>query len=126
MSDDISKLKEEEKAADGSGGRNQNWVVGLVLIVMGGLFLYSNITDADLGNWWAMFILIPAVINFGHAWQSYQENGRLSRGARSSVIWGFFFVLLACAFYFNWSWDYIWPLFLIIGGLAILLNGWLD
>jgi len=125
MSDDISQLKAAEKAPV-KEERNRNWVAGIVLITIGLFFLVSNLTDFTINNWWALFILIPAVSNFGRAWQSYQNDGRLSRAVRGSLTGGLILTLIASAFLFNLDWGLIWPLFLIIGGLAALLGGWFD
>jgi len=125
MSDDISQLKAAEKAPV-KEERNRNWVAGIVLITIGLFFLVSNLTGFTINNWWALFILIPAISNFGRAWQSYQNDGRLSRAVRGSLTGGLILTLIASAFLFNLDWGLIWPLFLIIGGLAALLGGWFD
>jgi hypothetical protein len=120
MNDDISDLKDAEKAP--KTGRDHNWIIGLVLILAGAIFLISNVTDMDLGNWWSLFILIPAFGSFARAWESYQQHGRLTRSAIGALTWGVFFIILCATFFFDLDWDYIWPIFLIIGGLAILAN----
>ena len=125
MSNDISQLKAAEKAPV-KEERNRNWVAGIVLITIGLFFLVSNLTGFTINNWWALFILIPAVSNFGRAWQSYQNDGRLSRTVRGSLTGGLILTLIASAFLFNLDWGLIWPLFLIIGGFAALLGGWFD
>ncbi|HMN62375.1 MAG TPA: hypothetical protein PJ988_18560 [Anaerolinea sp.] len=35
-------------------------VFGVILILLGGLFLLQQYTHFDFRNWWALFILIPA------------------------------------------------------------------
>ncbi|MFQ5398335.1 MAG: hypothetical protein ACE5E7_01930 [Anaerolineae bacterium] len=131
MSEEISELKDAENAqAEGnwfsSEQRHSNWIVGVVLIIIGVVFLFSNLVDFSLNNWWALFILIPAVHNFGNAWNSYRRHGRLSHSARSSLTGGLFITLVASAFLFSLDWGLIWPWFLIIGGLSALLGSWFD
>lgn len=125
MSDNISELKDAEKRPV-KEERNRNWVAGVVLITIGLFFLVSNLTGFTIDNWWALFILIPAISNFSRAWQSYQNDGRFSRAVRGSLTGGLILTLIASAFLFNLDWGLIWPLFLIIGGLAALLGGWFD
>ena len=137
MSDDISTLKEVEKEAGESmtidderpsstREHNNNWVAGIVLISIGAIFLFTNLFDFTLHNWWALFILIPAVSSFANAWRNYKENGRLDKSGRGSLTGGFILTLVASAFLFNLDWGIIWPIFLIVGGIGALLGGWFD
>lgn len=147
MSDDISRLKEEEKETvievhkgdldetGGSSGRSRsaatvyshkNWVGGVILIAIGLIFLFTNLGAFQLNNWWALFILIPAFSNFASAWDNYRQNGRLTKSGRGSITGGLILSLIAFTFIFEWSWGVIWPVFLIIGGIGALLGGWFD
>lgn len=119
MTEDISELKEAEQK---SVQTNNNWAGGLVLIGMGVLFLLNNLDVFHLNNWWALFILIPALVNFSNAWSSYQQHGRLTAKARGSITGGLILALVAGIFLFSWSWSIMWPVFLILGGLGALLN----
>jgi hypothetical protein len=119
MSEEISELKEAEKQ---DIQYTHNWVGGVVLVTIGAIFLLSNLNIFHLNNWWALFILIPAAANFGNAWRSYQRHGRLTDGSRGSITGGLILSLIAATFLFGWSWNLIWPLFLIIGGLSAILN----
>jgi hypothetical protein len=38
-----------------------SWLPGMILILLGGIFLAQNYFGATLHNWWALFILIPAI-----------------------------------------------------------------
>lgn len=140
MEEKINELKEAEKeqteaewnqvdtrAAHRPARRHgPNWGAGLALIIIGLIFLVANTTDFYLNNWWALFILIPAVSNFGNAWRDYEKNGRLTHAGRGSITGGLILTLIASAFLFSLDWGLIWPVFLIIGGLAALLGGWFD
>lgn len=133
MSDEISDLKNAEKEQsesrqDAPAQRRweNNWIGGIVLIAIGVIFLLSNLTNFYINNWWALFILIPAVANFGNAWRNYQAHGHLSRSARGSLTGGIILTLIASAFLFNLDWGLIWPLFLIVGGLSAVLGGWFE
>jgi hypothetical protein len=140
MSDDIESLKENEKekmaftqdefALDHPDGEKcdhpNHWVGGLVLIAIGLLFL-SNTFGFSLGisfaNWWALFILIPGVTNLGRSMSYYQRDGRFSGRTRHAFVWGLILTVVASTFLFNWSWNLVWPVFLIIFGLGAVLTG---
>ena len=98
----------------------------MVLIGIGIIFLISNTTNWHLDNWWALFIMIPAISNFSKAWGSYRRHGRFNRSARGSLTGGLILTLVSSAFLFSLDWGLIWPLFLIIGGLSALMGGWFD
>ena len=147
MNDEISQLKEEEKEKvievnkedlDSNGSpsaaphrtstvsTHKNWVGGVILIAIGLIFLFTNLGGFHLNNWWALFILIPAISNFASAWDNYRQNGRLNKSGRGSITGGLILTLIAFTFIFEWSWGIIWPVFLIIGGVGALLGGWFD
>ena len=146
MSDEISRLKDEEREKvvevskeDLNGGAAElasqpassmaspkNWVGGVILIAIGLIFLFTNLSGFHLNNWWALFILIPAISNFASAWDNYRKNGRLTKSGRGSITGGLILSLIAFTFIFEWSWGIIWPVFLIIGGIGALLGGWFE
>lgn len=103
--------------------RNPTWFLGLVLIAIGGLLLFQNITNFSLDNWWALFILIPAFGSFATAWRRFQDQGRRVTGAVSgSVVSGLVLTMVAVVFLFNLDWGQIWPVFLILIGFGALLR----
>ena len=141
MGDDLKEIKDEEKAKmsaselahDGEkssspdhGGRNKSWLPGLIIIGLGVVFLVSNVTGFQLENWWALFILVPGIVSFVNAWNAYREDGRWSKRARGGLVGGSIISLVAIIFLFNLDWSKIWPAFLILIGVNILLGGWLD
>lgn len=117
MSEEFSELKEAEKQEI---QYSHNWIGGVVLITIGAIFLLSNLEIFHLNNWWALFILIPVVANFGNAWRTYRRHGHLTHSAQGSLTGGLILLLIAATFLFGWSWSLIWPLFLIIAGLSAL------
>lgn len=98
------------------------WIGGAVLIILGIIFLIRNITGFELDNWWALFILIPAVLAFARVFTSYQSEGRLTAEGRSSLIGGLVLLFVASVFLLGLDWGVIWPVFIILGGLALLIN----
>lgn len=111
----------ESRSSRGPG----TWVGGAILILLGVIFLLQNTGLFRLDNWWALFILIPALGAFGNAWREYRDAGRLDAKARGSVIGGLLLTLVAAIFLFGMDWSRTWPLFLIVGGVALLLNAML-
>ena len=99
------------------------WIAGVVLVLLGIVFLLQNMGAMVLGNWWALFILIPAIGAFGRAWSAFQNNdSRLNTAARGSLIGGLVLTLIALVFLFNLNWGVLGPMILIILGLGALLN----
>ena len=98
------------------------WMAGGALILIGVLFMAQNLGAFYLRNWWALFILIPAIGSFAAAWNSYQANGRLTTAGRGSLVGGGIMVLVAAILLFGLDFGLLWPIFLIIGGLVVLLN----
>lgn len=122
----ISEEKKEEGQGRFTGKRLQRggapWVGGAVLILIGIVFLLQNTTGFYLNNWWAFFILIPAIGAFGNAWRAYQDDDKLSARARGSLIGGLVMTLITAIFLFNLDWVILGPVILILAGVALLLN----
>ncbi len=116
------RQRREQRLADPS--RGGTWIVGIILIILGGLFLMrtSGIADIPLTNWWALFILIPAVGALSAAWRTYQEEGRLTGPARGSLLVGLVLAFITFMFLFEISWTYMGPLLIIGVGIAIIIN----
>jgi hypothetical protein len=103
---------------------NSGLLIGLVVVFMGGFFLLRNlgVVSWDV-NWWAFFLLIPAGGIFMDVWQDYRHNGgNLTRELRSKLVAGAGILLFAFVFLTGLDWGKYWPLFLILGGVSILLT----
>jgi hypothetical protein len=99
------------------------WIWGVFLILLGTVFLLDNANIINLQNWWALFILLPAIGSFQTAWSQYVGAGRrLTANARGSLIGGFVITMVALVFLFDLSFGSLWPLFLILGGILLLVN----
>lgn len=116
--DDQTPQTEQPRARDD----NFPWIPGIILILVGVVLLVNNTTNFRLDNWWALFILIPALTAFARFWRRYQEDGRFNADARGSLIGGFVLLFIAAIFLFNLNFGALWPVFLILGGIALLIN----
>jgi cell wall-active antibiotic response 4TMS protein YvqF len=105
-----------------SSERN-GWIVGLVLIALGGVFLLQNAGLAVLpGNWWALFILIPAFAAFASAWTFYQQDRQFTPRVVGLITGGLVPLTIALMFLFNFDFGGGWPFLLIVIGAGMLLR----
>jgi hypothetical protein len=113
---------EDDRRSRRHGGNSSTWIWAFVLIAVGVVFLLQNTGTIAFGhwNWWALFILIPAVGSFASAFSMYRAEGKVSSAARGSLIGGFVLLAVAVMFLFDLDWGKWWPIFLIIGGLGAL------
>jgi hypothetical protein len=98
--------------------RNNSWLGGAVLIILGIWFLVQNIAGVSLGNWWALFILLPALWSFWRAWTLYQQDGKITHRVANAVYGGLFPFTIAVIFLFNLNFGKLWPVFLIVLGIG--------
>jgi len=111
-----------QRIAERRAGRSGSWIGGAVLILIGVFLMLNNLTGFSLRNWWALFILIPAMGAFGNAWRIYQKDERLSASARASLISGFILTMVTAIFLLNLDWTLLGPVLLILAGLGLLIN----
>ena len=87
------------------GRRRSGGIVwGLILITLGALFLLQQLTNFNFENWWALFILIPAIGSFSTAWYAYRHRERFSEGVRSSLASGIIILTVAVIFLLGLDW----------------------
>ena len=120
MSNQLPSPDEENRTRSKPDSRP--WIGGIILIVLGVIFLLQNVRGFYLNNWWALFILIPAFSSFADAWNRYRQDGRLSKRVRSALISGCVFLLVTATFLFNWNWGIVLPVLLIVWGVTLMLN----
>lgn len=111
-----------QRLADPS--RGGSWIAGIILIVLGGMFLMRNMGNFafPLDNWWALFILIPAIGAFDTAIRAYRQTGAFTSAVRGSLLVGIVLTLVSAAFLLNIGWTYFGPALMILAGLGILFN----
>ena len=56
------------------------WIAGGVLILIGIVFIVQNVAGVTLNNWWALFILIPAIGLLVTTYQTLAEKRQAVHG----------------------------------------------
>lgn len=94
----------------------------IVLIALGVIFLLTqnNILRLD-GNWWAVFIFIPAAAMLYNAYTAYNREKQITPAVRSQLSGGIV-VLTVAIIAATGQWGTLWPLFLIVPGVLLLLG----
>lgn len=97
---------------------------GVALIIIGGIFMLRNFEVIDIGhNWWALFFLIPISYSVSTVWRRRRESdGKFPPEARGALVGAAVLTLVMCIFLFDLNWGVMWPVFLILGGLSIILG----
>jgi hypothetical protein len=95
----------------------------LALIAVGVIFFLQQVSDFRLENWWALFILIPAISSFAAAFRLWQRNGYFSFSVYTTFYGGLFPLLVAIIFLLDLDWGDYWPLFVILGGISFMNGG---
>lgn len=112
-------VREAQPEKHGSGA----WMWGVFLILLGIIFLLDNTNLLHLQNWWALFILLPAMGSFQGAYQAYRNAGnRLTAGVRGSLFGGFLITFVALIFLFGMNFGLLWPVLLLVAGVGLLIN----
>jgi hypothetical protein len=116
-----------------NGNRPEVWddsrarVFGAVgLIALGVIFLLKQYgVDIPLfQNWWALFILIPAIGALWTGFNIYNRAGTWTQEARGAIGGGVIILLIALIFLLDLDWGKVWPLFLIVPGVMLLFGLW--
>lgn len=96
-----------------------------VILIIGGIILFTQ-QFGLLGpryNWWALFILIPALASLGGAFTAFQQTGKFNAAVRSGLGGSIVLLTLTFMFLFGLDWAIWWPLMVLAGGLSIFLEG---
>ena len=112
----------------------RNWVpssnlwIGLAFIAGGAVVLLnqSGMLSFEL-NWWAFFILIPAIGSFSNAYHRYRATNNLfDMSVMMPVLIGLFMIGLMFNLLigngWNFNWNFLWPIMLIIIGLGMVFG----
>jgi hypothetical protein len=105
--------------------RGGEWMWGILLILLAGILFLQNMKIYIVNNWWALFILLPALGSFATAWRVSREAGRFNARARSALIICVVLVLVAAMFLFSLNWTILGPVLLALAGIGLIVNGML-
>ncbi|HEX4744228.1 MAG TPA: hypothetical protein VFW12_06100 [Candidatus Limnocylindria bacterium] len=109
-------MSEDERIA-GRRGWPAEWIGGVTLILLGGIFLLQNYGLLGFDNWWALFVMIPAVILAGSAWSIYRAGG-WGAPVVGPLVGAIATTTVAVLLLVDLDWGRLWPVFLIIAGVA--------
>jgi hypothetical protein len=116
-----AQYRAERRAARYAGGGAL--IGGVALIAFGVIIMLQNMGMVQLQNWWALFILLPALGSFATAFGAYRTNGgRLNGLVRGSFMGGLLLIAIATVFLFNLDVSVVLPVIFIVAGLGMLLN----
>lgn len=114
-------------------GKSKRWFsanlwIGLAFIAGGAIILLnqSGLVSFEM-NWWAFFILIPAIGSFSSAYHRYRTTNNLfdmsvmMPALIGMVMIGLMFNLLGGNGW-NFNWNLLWPVMLIIIGLGMIFG----
>jgi drug/metabolite transporter (DMT)-like permease len=107
--------------------RYRHRVVPAVLVIaIGTFFLLGNLGIDfplfDYANWWAWFILIGAAWPLVDAVDRYRSTGTVDGEVLRSLLTAAVIVMVALMFILELSWRRWWPVFIIYGGLCMLVR----
>lgn len=95
-------------------------VIGLFFVVLGVLLAVRfNLGPVQVFTWWALFIVLPALLFFAGAW--WVARRRFSgRFALALLGLGLIVLTVAAIFLLNLSWDLWWPLMVVTPALTMI------
>ena len=96
------------------------------MIALGAIFLCITLgvrfPFLDRENWWAWFMLTGTAWPLSEAWARYRTVGRVDGEVCHFLLHVLAIVMLAMIFILGLSWAKWWPLFVICGGLCMLVR----
>jgi hypothetical protein len=102
-------------------GRMGAVVGGVFLIGLGLVFLFRDQLQVDWGVIWPFFLIVPGAFIFVRS-LTIGEPGQKTGGLIGGAILVFLGAVFLAENYLDLDWQKIWPFFLIIPGVAILLG----
>ena len=117
---EIETTNHEHEHRHGPGG-SVWW--GIACIALGIILILQMSHLIRLDNWWALFILIPALASLGTGITRFVRNGgHFTHSVSGSISGALFIGTVAVIFLFRLPWAHIWPLFIILAGLSMLMG----
>jgi divalent metal cation (Fe/Co/Zn/Cd) transporter len=121
---DVTNQKPDESVPAGKGRRGNypSLTGGLILILLGVLFLLTEMGRIGWANWWAYFLVgLGGIFLLEALIRAFSPEGR--KGAGGRVIAGLILAVIGGAHLVGFEeW---WPLILIAVGVGVLISGFL-
>ena len=120
-------MTDQEKPQDPRYGMWSSFAIGLLVVAVGVGFLLDNfgmrLPFYRPHNWWALFILVGAVPLLLQAADQYRRSGKLDRAVLCMLLSASAPILVATMFLLELNWRLWWPVFIIYGGLWMMVGG---
>ena len=119
-------MEEPNKINRGNRNRSSSLWIGLIF-VFGGIAVLLNqfeLLPFEL-NWWALFIMLPAVGFLSGAYNRFRSHGdAFSMDVAFTALIGLFLIALSFSLLvgaaWNINWSLFWPVILILAGLGMI------
>jgi hypothetical protein len=102
-------------------GRAGTIVGGVFLIGLGLVFLFRDQLHVEWGLVWPFFLIVPGAFVFVRS-LTIGEPGQKTGGLIGGAILVFLGVVFLFESYYDLDWQKIWPFFLIIPGVGLLIG----
>lgn len=96
---------------------------GVAMVAFGLLTMWVTLTGRMIENWWASFILLPAlffILLAGGLF--YWQNGRFNIAVSVNLGIGLVILTIAVMFFLNLNWQIWWPMMIIMPGVAVAMT----
>ena len=117
--------REARRAAIGNPSKGGALIIGLLLVILGAVFLLQNSGNIaiSLRNWGALFILLPAIAAFDRGFRFYRKAGNmLSAQSRGAIFVGMILLVVMLVILLNLNWTIWGPAIIILLGAGLLFN----
>lgn len=101
--------------------RNRDAMIGLVLVVVGLLFILGQSFDLG-GVAWPLFVIVPGLLLLGSAFLGKRESAQLAIPGAIVTTIGLVLFALAATDYWQ-AWSYCWALIIVGAGAGNFLYG---
>lgn len=98
---------------------------GMILVGIGVmLFLQALGFLPDDFSWWTFFLIVPGLALIVSSIGAYLNTGQWNEDIGGKSFGGVMLLFIGAIFLFDLSWGLVWPFFLILPGIALLI-GWI-
>jgi hypothetical protein len=107
------------------GESNTQWrITGAVVLIGVGLFFLLQQYGLVSTNfaWWSLFIIVPGLGILVSGIMAYRRAGYLTNSIRGQISGGTMMTLVGAIFLFHLDWGKVWPVFIIVPGVFMLLG----